>query len=411
MHLRYRNVNEAFTKLVGAVHSGSIPTRRSPSRYGDVRVIDEPVTITYERPRERVLFNAARDCNPFFHLTESLWMLAGREDVAPLAYYNSRMPEFSDDGKVFNGAYGNRWRNWRVPAEDKPFPMGTDGEPWRSVRWAAVDQLDVIVDELRADPTSRRMVLEMWSVHSDLLRAVGPNKSRDVCCNLNAMFLVRPELCPRCGGPGCHACEDPRAEVDVDGNCAQYPGADRKVLDITVCNRSNDLVWGMLGANVVQFSFLQEYLAGRLGVEVGRYHQVTNNLHVYDKTWHPDRWLGPEPSGLDELGLRYPGTSPLMKDPEAFDWGLGLFVSMFSGTCPVDDLERTVWKCPWLENVAKPMLLAFAHYKAARAGGGSWDATFDTVSDCAAPDWRKAGYEWLLRRRDNVGAKAGTVQA
>jgi hypothetical protein len=38
---------------------------------------------------------------------------------------------------------------------------------------------------------------------------------------------------------------------------------------MTVTNRSNDLCWGMLGANYVHFTILQEYLAARLGV-VGR---------------------------------------------------------------------------------------------------------------------------------------------
>src|SRR4051812_45937933 len=88
-----------------------VPLAVRPSRYGEVIQWEGPLTITYTSPTERVLFNAARDCNPFALLYESLWMLAGRNDVAPLAHYTRRFAEFSDDGKVLNDAYGYRWRH------------------------------------------------------------------------------------------------------------------------------------------------------------------------------------------------------------------------------------------------------------------------------------------------------------
>src|SRR5690606_9555427 len=133
--------------LVSGVHDGSIPTTKTSSRNGPVAQILEPVIVTYTHPRERVLLYTERDCNPFFHLYESLWMLAGRNDVAPLAYYNKRMPEFSDDGKTFHGAYGYRWRT--------------------HFGW---DQLRAIVEELRTNSNSRRVVLQMWDANISNLR-------------------------------------------------------------------------------------------------------------------------------------------------------------------------------------------------------------------------------------------------
>ena len=50
---------------------------------------------------------------------------------------------------------------------------------------------------------------------------------------------------------------------------------------MTVCNRSNDIIWGMLGANTVHLSMLQEYMAARLRMEVGVMRQFSNNAHVY----------------------------------------------------------------------------------------------------------------------------------
>jgi hypothetical protein len=178
MHLITRNVNTAFRELVWAFHNGELengdrlPLVQKNSRNGGVTMLEEPCLITYTHPRERVLFNSARDANPFFHLYESLWMLAGRNDVAPLTYYVSKMKDFSDDdGKTFNGAYGYRWRH---ALRDS------------TLGWEDKDQLDIIVSHLKGNPESRRAVLQMWNVEDDLLKI---ERSKDVCCNFGD---VRP---------------------------------------------------------------------------------------------------------------------------------------------------------------------------------------------------------------------------
>src|SRR4051812_36564006 len=122
MHLKFRNVNDSFRELTRLFHTygdSDEPfkpcefSRRpysNPNGSGVYLSIDEPVILTYEKPLERVLFNAARDANPFLHLYEALYMLAGRNDVAPLAYYAKQMRQYSDDGVTLNGSYGYRWR-------------------------------------------------------------------------------------------------------------------------------------------------------------------------------------------------------------------------------------------------------------------------------------------------------------
>jgi hypothetical protein len=110
MHvIRARNVNSAFVQGIELIRQYGVARK---SRYGDVLEIPEPVTTVYEKPLERVLFDPIRDANPFFHLFESLWILAGRDDVEWLVQFNKRMAEFSDNGETFHGAYGKRLRNW-----------------------------------------------------------------------------------------------------------------------------------------------------------------------------------------------------------------------------------------------------------------------------------------------------------
>ncbi|KKK55035.1 hypothetical protein LCGC14_3078620, partial [marine sediment metagenome] len=85
MHvLNVRNVNEALPKMLQHLEEKG---ERNSSRAGEVIVAPTPVTTVYRKPMERVLFSPIRDANPFFHLIEALWMLAGRRDVATLAHY------------------------------------------------------------------------------------------------------------------------------------------------------------------------------------------------------------------------------------------------------------------------------------------------------------------------------------
>lgn len=372
MHLIFRNVNDAFKCLVEIFagkrkHIYNAPIVKKPSRAGEVLMIEEPVIITYRKPLERVLFNEARDANPFFHLYESLWMLAGRKDVAPLQYYNSAIADIaSDDGKTFNGAYGARWRN--------------------HLGWQ-IDQLNEIVYELSTNPNSRRVVLQMWNVLEDLLKI---RETKDVCCNVCAFFSLR---------------ELPFDDSDPQA-LAEVSGVDpRRVLDMTVINRSNDLVWGALGANVVHFSFLQEYLANRLGVGVGVYNQMTNNLHVYTERFKPDEWLAghPQHNSYDTE----PARIPLVSDPQRFEQELWKVVEFGFGN---EANEKYMFTEPFFEKVAAPMFAAFQSHKARY-----YKIAQSFIERVEQDDWKSAGYDWLYNRQvaweNKHGVPAGTIQS
>jgi thymidylate synthase len=367
MELSTRNVNTAFARLVHCFFSGFGPIETGPSRNGEVAYYDEPVLVTYRRPWERVLFNAARDANPFFHLYEALWMLAGRNDVQSLARYNKRMLQYSDDGTTLRGAYGYRWRK----------ALAYNGTKF-------YDQLDILVDHLQKNPFSRRAVLQMWSVQDDLLWV---ERSLDVCCNTHAYLSVESGVCPECAGKD-------SSSVETCPRCKGKPHDVPAYLNLTVCNRSNDLIWGTLGANAVHFSFLQEYLAARLGLKVGVYNQFTNNLHVYLDNWKPLEWLEEYQIGGAKSDEWY-GTSnwnfvPLVQDPVVFEKELPHFVEVFSGE--VFDTEKLQWKEPFLRYVAFPLLLAYQHYKRGSATSLLWTRNIE------ADDWKIAARNWIERR-------------
>lgn len=223
-----RNVNSVLPKILKLITSEGVKTS---SRNGDVLKLPAPLLVQYRKPWERVLFSPKRDANPFFHLMESLWMLAGREDVEFPAYFAKNLANYSDDQKVLNGAYGYRWNGH--------FGVNGGGH--------VLNQLDEIVKIFKKDPNSRRVVLSMWDGNTDLTN----QKSKDIPCNTHAYFAIN-----------------------------------QGKLDMTVCNRSNDVIWGLCGANAVHFSILQDYIFRKLedaGVNVshGSYYQFTNNAHCY----------------------------------------------------------------------------------------------------------------------------------
>ena len=338
MHFRFNNVNDAFNVMVARVsdRKGLIETS---SRNGPVLQFPEPVIVTYRYPLERVLFNQARDANPFFHLYEALWMLAGRNDLAPLQYYVSTFDQFSDDGKVLNGAYGHRWRK-------------SQGDPIHRGR-GYVDQLGILIDHLKTKPDSRRAVLQMWNVDDDLMKI---HFSKDVCCNLSAMFMI---------------------------NLGK--------LDMTVTNRSNDMILGMFGANLVHFSILHEYLAACIGVPVGVYNQFSNNLHVYTETYN-SAWLEWERMHHPNLPYEVPYEQvPLVDQPARFDDECLNFVERHS-----DNALAGSYQEPFLRDVAQPMCVAFHHHKRR-----DYRSALLAAESIRADDWRWVAEKWLEKRRDN----------
>jgi len=376
-HVHVRNVNDAFTKLVANFVMSAIqtkegfPTQRTTSRAGDVAQLLEPIIVSYAQPRERVLFNEARDANPFLHLMESLWMLAGRRDIDPIAYYSAKYPTYVKDGdrEVANGAYGYRWRHERAVGIKSPSP----DIAWNQPDGGGWDQLQALVQHLKKNPNSRRGVLQMWDPTKDLLQAGGVPYyehgterelySKDVCCNLCCVFSIT-----------------------------------NNALDMTVYNRSNDLVLGMLGANAVHFSFLLEYMAAQLSCEVGVYHQVSSNLHVYTESFNHQEWLA---DTTPDHYLRMPRLNSvgLVEFQDQFDKELLEFNYGWLGM-DLDLMEKMhlpgsdVFKEPFLAHVAYPMALAYYQHKQRQ-----YKIALEWASQIWADDWRIACTTWLRRRQ------------
>lgn len=294
------------------------------SRAGKVLEYPMPVSITYRNPTERVLFNLNRLCNPFFHLLESLWIINGSRDIEFLDIFNSQMKQYSDDGITFYGAYGYRWRH-------------TFG----------FDQIEKAIHLLRANHDDRRVVLSMWSPTHDL----GHNM-KDHPCNVGVAFKIR----------------------------------DHK-LHMTVFNRSNDALYGLMGANAVHMTLFQEYMAARVGVDIGMYHSISDSCHVYTDI---PVWAAVKDSTSfvpeDYYSAEYPELLvkpyPMFKNCNEKSWQHDLELFM------IDPMDSVEYKTPFFREVAQPIALVWEAHKRNRNG-------LKYVDSIKATDWHFACKRWL----------------
>jgi thymidylate synthase len=341
MHvIEVRNVHDALPEAISELRRcGSYRS----SRAGDVVVHPEPVTTVYYRPDEKVIFWPERDANPFFHFFEALWMLAGRDDAETISKFNKRMRHYAEDAGYFHGAYGHRWR--------EHFKVSTS-----PIRF---DQLKKIGDALRADPHCRRQVLGMWDPGEDL-----GWDFRDIPCNTHVYFNAR----------GIH-----------------------NRLDMTVCCRSNDVVWGCYGSDAVTFGFLHEYVAARAGLPIGVYRQVSNNWHAYEEPFKKMKCL-------EGLTNKNPYRRcevepyPLMHeetDPDVWDEDLATLFRWIATDGPI----LLNWHDPFFALVVAPLYRAWDIYKNKQMKRDfRWRRAMEQISLCDATDWRRACREWLERR-------------
>ncbi len=223
-----------------------------------------------------------------------------------IVQFNRRMKDFMDYGR-FHGAYGNRW-----------------------VNHFNVDQILEVIRMLKNTPNTRRAYLSIWDPNADL-----NIDYKDLPCNVGMAFQMR------------------------DG-----------VLNGYVFNRSNDIIWGMLGTNCVHFSMLLELVSSLAGIPLGSLYQISINPHIYERHWplmespYDGMWTQgvPEPVGLNPLSY------------ESWARDSRLFLELDS---------KGTYENWWFRAVAAPMYEIYIH------------ANHKALANVAALDWRGAAAMWL----------------
>ena len=216
------NADEVWRRIAGRFCGGH-DLREQPSRAGPTREIMH-AAITVNNPRERWVVSRSPPLNVAFAIAEVVWIMAGRNDLPFLHFWNKQYAKRAGATSPLHGAYGFRLR--------KHFML---------------DQLQRAYSTLRGNPDSRQVVLQIWDAQCDMPAEDGEPVSTDIPCNIVSMLKIR-----------------------------------NSKLEWTQILRSNDLFLG-LPHNLVQFTYLQEMLAGWLGIEPGTYNQISDSLHLYSE--------------------------------------------------------------------------------------------------------------------------------
>lgn len=225
-----QDVNQVVCSAIRCINQTG-ETRNS--RNGPVKSIYRAEMVVAD-PRARYLNIPGRKSNIFQMMAETLWVMAGLDNVHPfLSYFLPRAANYSDDGVTWRGAYGPRL--------------------------FAFDQLEDVVKAFEQDGLdTRRAVLAIYQPHLDsrvgLSSQYGLEGTKDLPCNNFINFWV-----------------------DAD-----------KRFHMEVIQRSGDIIWGAGSINLYEFSFLQECVfelvkkrTGEQDLQLGTYcHRVTN-LHFY----------------------------------------------------------------------------------------------------------------------------------
>lgn len=207
--------------------------------------LPEPFLFKITNPTARIITLPERKWLRVLPYAESLWIASGRNDLNYITHYLGRMRDFSDDGIYMRGGYGPRYRDYNGESEDYHI------ETVNVRQKGSVDQLRYVIECFKQDIETRRAVISFGDPMKDDFDEKGNLKqSSDIPCTRELHFMKQ--------------------------SCSNK-------LDLIVKMRSNDLIWGASAVNVFNYTFIQEYVAAILGLELGSYYHLADNFHYYER--------------------------------------------------------------------------------------------------------------------------------
>ena len=182
---------------------------------------------------------------------ELLWFLQGATNTAYLKDNKvSIWDEWSDENGELGPVYGKQWRSWE----------GADGQAIDQVRW--------VVDEIRRNPDSRRLIVSAWNV-ADL-----PKMALMPCHTLFQFYVANGKL-----------------------SCQLY-------------QRSGDIFLGV-PFNIASYALLTHMVAQVCGLGVGDFVHTLGDAHLYSNHFQQAReQLARTPRALPALKLN-PGVKDI----------------------------------------------------------------------------------------------------
>lgn len=180
--------------------------------------------ISIEEPRQKWIYDRIPPVSIGYALAELVWIMNGDNRSDIINFWNPKLEKYAGKSEFYHGAYGKRIRSH-----------------------FGLDQLFAAYQALQNVPESRQVVIQIYDTKIDFPIENGKPRDEDIPCNVCSMLKIR-----------------------------------QGKLEWSQIMRSNDVLLGM-PYNFVQFTGLQEILAGWLGVAVGSYNHYSDSLHLYNR--------------------------------------------------------------------------------------------------------------------------------
>jgi thymidylate synthase len=170
---------------------------------------------------------------------ELLWYLSGQEHIRDLREETGIWDAWADEDGHLDTAYGRFWRRFPVPEEGLPGEAWPeDAHRWVDAEEGTFDQIQYVLDTLRENPHSRRMVVSAWHPGNAAVSQLPP-------CHYTYVLNVQ-------GGQ----------------------------LNLHLTQRSGDIALGV-PFNIAAYALLAKAIAGRTEFEVGRFGHTIVDAHIY----------------------------------------------------------------------------------------------------------------------------------
>jgi thymidylate synthase len=149
---------------------------------------------------------------------EVAWYLSGSQNCTWLNRYTKMWTKWQNDSAEVNAAYGHRWQNYH-----------------------GVNQLQLAIENLKADPTSRRIWIDTWAPQED-----SKLNATNTPCPLGFYLQI------------------------LNGQ-----------LNMSVVMRSSDVAVGLI-YDTLSFKLLHNAIGMEMNIPIGNYEMVLLNAHIYE---------------------------------------------------------------------------------------------------------------------------------
>jgi thymidylate synthase len=165
------------------------------------------------------------------------------------------------------------WDEWAAPDGDLGPVYGVQWRSWPTPEGTHIDQITDLVQQIRSNPDSRRLIVSAWNVAALPKMALMP-------CHAFFQFYVAPGDSPAAPGDSPAAPGDsPAAPGDSPAAPIDSPAA-RGRLSCQLYQRSADIFLGV-PFNIASYALLTHMVAQQCDLDVGDFIWTGGDCHLY----------------------------------------------------------------------------------------------------------------------------------